>query len=94
MNELSQNSDNIIFLNFEDKETESRFSTWKKLLDHVEETRKDGLCYVLLDEIQAVGEWAEAVKTLRIRNCFQENLQTIFPEDLYPSVFIRLFTGN
>ena len=67
--ELSQRNDNIIFLNFEDKETESRFPTWKHLLDYVEETRKEGLCYVFLDEIQAVEEWAEAVKTLRVRNC-------------------------
>ena len=54
--ELSQRNDNIIFLNFEDKETESRFPTWKHLLDYVEETRKEGLCYVFLDEIQAVEE--------------------------------------
>ena len=67
--ELSQNSDNIIFLDFEDKETESQLPTWKHLLDYVEKNRKEGLCYVFLDEIQAVEEWAEAVKTLRVRNC-------------------------
>ena len=67
--ELSAGTDNIIYLNFEDKETEQRLATWKNLLDYVEENRKDGLCYVFLDEIQAVDEWVEAVKTLRLRNC-------------------------
>lgn len=67
--ELASKTDNIIYLNFEDKEIETAFSTWKELLDYVEENRKEGLCYVFLDEIQALEEWAEAVKTLRLRNC-------------------------
>ena len=33
--ELSQYSDNIIFLNFKDKETESQLPTWKHLVIHV-----------------------------------------------------------
>ena len=68
-NELSAKTDNIIYLDFEDKETETLLSSWKELLDYVEENRKEGLCYVFLDEIQAVDEWAEAIKTLRLRNC-------------------------
>lgn len=67
--ELSTGTDNIIYLNFEDKETEQLLPSWKTLLDYVEENRKEGLCYVFLDEIQAVDEWAEAIKTLRLRNC-------------------------
>ena len=33
--ELSQYSDNIIFLNFKDKETESQLPTWKHLVIHI-----------------------------------------------------------
>lgn len=67
--ELTSKTDNIIYLNFEDKEIEAAFPSWKQLLDYVEDHRKEGLCYVFLDEIQALNEWAEAVKTLRLRNC-------------------------
>lgn len=39
------------------------------LLDYIDSNRKEGLCYVFLDEIQRVDGWAGACRTLRIRNC-------------------------
>ena len=67
--ELQKKTDNIIYLDFEDRETEQLLPSWKELLDYIESRRKEGICYVFLDEIQAVDQWAEAIKTLRIRNC-------------------------
>ena len=67
--ELSVKTDNLIYLDFEDKNVISAVSGWKELLDYVEKHRTEGLCYVFLDEIQAVDEWAEAIRTLRLHNC-------------------------
>ena len=64
--ELSVKTDNLIYLDFEDKNVISAVSGWKELLDYVEKHRTEGLCYVFLDEIQAVDEWAEAIRTLRL----------------------------
>ena len=42
-----------------------------KLLEYVDKNRpgKDQLCYVFLDEVQRVEDWAAACRTLRVRNC-------------------------
>lgn len=68
-NEIAEKSRNIIYLDFEDRMVIDTIPGWKELLNHIEENRTDGLCYVFLDEIQALDEWAEAVRTLRLRNC-------------------------
>lgn len=39
------------------------------LLNYIESNRKASLCYVFLDEVQRVDNWAGACRTLRIRNC-------------------------
>lgn len=38
------------------------------LLNYVEQNKKDGKCYIFLDEVQNVKDWAIAVRTLRLHN--------------------------
>ncbi len=67
--EIKAKTENVIFLDFEDTSNLSAFPDSIKLLEYIESLRKDGLCYVFLDEIQRVSDWAGACRTLRIRNC-------------------------
>ena len=64
--EIKKKSKNVIYLNFEDKKTISNINTADKLIDYVESNKKDGKCYVFLDEVQEVSNWYEACKTLRL----------------------------
>ena len=67
-NEIKQKSDNVIYLNFEDKKVLDKISTSDLLIDYIEKNRKKGKCYVFLDEIQMLDNWQEACKTLRLYN--------------------------
>lgn len=69
--EISATTRNIIFLDFEDTANLSVIPNSLALLNYVEKHRanKDELCYVFLDEVQRVEDWAGACRTLRIRNC-------------------------
>lgn len=69
MDEVRQNSDNIIFLNFEDRIVTEQIDSWKDIVAYVEQHRKRGFCYVFLDEVQEIDDWQYACKTLRIREC-------------------------
>ena len=69
MDEIKVKSDNIIFLDFEDASNLSAIPDCDSLLKYVEEIRGKDLCYVFLDEIQRIDDWADACRTLRIRNC-------------------------
>ena len=69
MAELSAKTDNIIHLDFEDRAVTDSIETWKQLVSYVDEHRGDSLCYVFLDEVQVVSDWAIACKTLRRHNC-------------------------
>lgn len=42
-NEIQEKTDNIIYLNFEDRATSNAINTCDELLKYVEEKRKDGL---------------------------------------------------
>lgn len=68
-NEIAQNTDNIIYLDFEDMGVSGTINSCDKLLQYVADNKKDGLCYVFLDEIQNLDNWANACKTLRLKNC-------------------------
>lgn len=68
MNEIIDKSSNIIYLNFRDKKTINDICDSDKLIEYVEKNRKEGKCYVFLDEIQEVKNWSEACKTLRLYN--------------------------
>ena len=64
--EISQKSDNIIYLNFEDKKVSSNIRTADMLIKYVDENRKEGKCYLFFDEIQELEDWQDACKTLRL----------------------------
>ncbi len=66
--EIKEKSDNIIYLNFEDKSISSNISNVDILLEYIDKFRKKGKCYIFLDEIQILNNWQEAVKTLRLHN--------------------------
>ncbi|MBR5535934.1 MAG: ATP-binding protein [Clostridia bacterium] len=64
--EIGQKSDNIIYLNFEDKKVSANIKTADGLIEYVEENRKEGKCYLFFDEIQEIENWQDACKTLRL----------------------------
>jgi len=68
MNEIKQSTDNIIYLNFEDKRISSKIADGNKLIDYIEANKKDGKCYLFFDEIQTLDNWQDACKTLRLYN--------------------------
>lgn len=69
MAEVKQKSDNVIYLTFENKSTQLSIPDANAVIDYVRNKRKTGLCYVFLDELQVIDDWAEACKTLRLENC-------------------------
>ena len=69
MDEIKEKTDNIVFLDFEDRLTTEQIATWKDIVSYVEEHRAPALCYVFLDEVQEIDDWQLACKTLRKRKC-------------------------
>jgi predicted AAA+ superfamily ATPase len=67
--EIRQKSDNIIYLEFERRTTRSELSSVDKILNHVERHRGKGKCYVFMDEVQEIPDWAVACQTLRLADC-------------------------
>ena len=67
-NEILEKTKNVIALNFEDKKIISNISNATELIDYIEKNRKEGKCYIFLDEIQMLDNWQEACKTLRLYN--------------------------
>ena len=66
--EILQKTNNVIYLNFEDKRVLANITDSDKLIKYVEESRKEGKCYIFLDEVQMVDKWQDACKTLRLYN--------------------------
>lgn len=66
MSEIKEKTDNVIYLNFEDRRVASNISTAEELLKYIEENKKEGKCYVFLDEVQLIDKWQEVCKTLRL----------------------------
>ena len=64
--EISEKTDNIIYLNFEDKKVSGNITNADKLISYVEENKKCGKCYLFFDEIQTLDGWQDACKTLRL----------------------------
>ena len=69
MEEIKNKTDNIIYLNFEKVSDYSKAGTSNSLIQYIHDNRKEGKCYVFLDEVQEVENWQIAVKDLRIDNC-------------------------
>ena len=68
MNEIKTKTDNVIYLNFEDKRISSNIADGNALIDYIEKNKKNGKCYLFFDEIQVLKDWQEACKTLRLYN--------------------------
>lgn len=66
MQEIHTKTDNIIYMNFEDKRISANIPDGNALIDYVENHRKEGKCYLFFDEIQVLDHWQDACKTLRL----------------------------
>ena len=66
MSEVKEKTDNIIYLNFEDKRTSSIINDGDGLISYVDTHRNTGKCYLFLDEVQVLDGWQDACKTLRL----------------------------
>ncbi len=69
MEEISLRTDNIIYLNFEDRRVSANIANAEQLTEYVDQHRKAGKCYLFFDEIQVLDQWQQACKTLRLENC-------------------------
>lgn len=67
--EIQMKSDNIIYLDFEDRAISGCIPDADSLLKYVNEKRKKNKCYVFLDEVQRLDDWASACRTLRLHDC-------------------------
>lgn len=66
MEEIKSKTNNIIYLNFEKTNDLMKASNAVELVEYVNKNRKDGKCYIFLDEVQEVDDWQIAVKDLRL----------------------------
>ena len=66
ISEIKEKTENVIYLNFEDKKVSANITDSEKLISFVEENKKDGKCYLFFDEIQTLDGWQDACKTLRL----------------------------
>lgn len=69
MQEVGKNTENILYLNFEDKMIAANITNAAELISYVETRRKSGKCYLFFDEIQMLYGWQDACKTLRLYDC-------------------------
>ena len=69
LEEIGHKSDNVVYLDFENRAVNAMISDWTDIVGYVSANRKDGLCYVFLDEVQEIAGWATAVRSLRRDNC-------------------------
>ena len=69
MTELSKETDNFVYLDFDDRIATADIETWQDIVHYIQSNRKEGLCYVFLDEVQEIGGWASACRALRRENC-------------------------
>ena len=67
--EIEKTSNNIIYLDFENRRTRKSIPDVDALLDYVDKNKdKNNKCYIFLDEVQNLKDWADACKTLRLEN--------------------------
>lgn len=66
--EISKETDNIIFLELESVRFQKLIPDVDALLKYVDENKKEGKCYIFLDEIQILNGWQDACKTLRLED--------------------------
>ena len=68
MNEIKKDTNNIIYLNFEDKLTTENIRNYTDLIKYVQKKLQKSKVYLFLDEIQELDGWQIACKTLRLHN--------------------------
>lgn len=66
MQEIKEKTDNILYLNFEDRRVSANITDENSLISYVESHRKTGKCYLFFDEVQTLEGWQNACKTLRL----------------------------
>ena len=64
--EIQTNSAAVVYLEFEKREVRTRFPDADSLLAYVNKRRKNGRCYVFLDEPQEIEGWVEVCQSLRL----------------------------
>ena len=64
--EISAKTNNILFLNFEDRLTKSLIKNADQLINYVNNKVNNQKYYLFFDEIQNVDDWSDACKTLRL----------------------------
>ncbi len=69
LSEIKTKTDNNIDLDFEDASVLLALPDASSLINYIEEHRKPGKCYVFLDEVQRVEDWAVACRTIRLHDC-------------------------
>ena len=69
MAEIKKKSQNVVYLDFDDRAVTSQIQTWQDIVKWVTEHRKKSLCYVFLDEVQEIDGWQIACRSLRRENC-------------------------
>jgi len=68
VDEVRQRTDNILYLNFEDKRVRMLIPDGDALIRHVDSLENGKKIYLFFDEIQNLEGWADACKTLRLGN--------------------------
>lgn len=68
MDEIKKTTDNIIYLNFEKTADFLKVNNYEGLISYINNKRKEGKCYIFLDEIQELKDWQIAIKGLRLDN--------------------------
>lgn len=66
MREIGNRTENIIYLNFEDKRVSANIKDGNALIEYIESNKREGKCYLFFDEIQVLDGWQDACKTLRL----------------------------
>ena len=67
--DIAEKTDNVIFLEFESKRVRTMLPDADHVIRYVDDHRKNGKCYVFLDEIQETENWQDICQTLRLENC-------------------------
>ena len=57
ISEIRKKTNNVIYLNFEDKKIINNINDADKLIDYVKKNKKEGKCYVFLDKVQEVSDY-------------------------------------
>ena len=66
--ELNEQNKNTIYLDFEDGRVKAKIKSVEDLIKYVDDNTSEGRYYLFFDEIQAIENWQDACKTLRLNH--------------------------